>query len=48
MLGVRVAARAATLNLDLIGSASEQFAALQHTEYPKWAEVVRMANIKIN
>jgi tripartite-type tricarboxylate transporter receptor subunit TctC len=43
-----VAGRAAALGLDLVGSSTEQFAALQRAEIAKWTEVVRTANIKID
>jgi len=42
-----VAERAAALGLDLVGSAPEQFAALQRDEIAKWGGVIRAANIKI-
>jgi tripartite-type tricarboxylate transporter receptor subunit TctC len=41
-----VAARAAALGLDLVGSTPQQFAALQKAEIAKWGEVIRAANIK--
>ena len=41
-----VAARAATLGLDLVGSTPAQFATLQRVEIAKWGEVIRTANIK--
>jgi tripartite-type tricarboxylate transporter receptor subunit TctC len=41
-----VAARAATLGLDLIGSTPAQFATLQRQEIAKWGEVIRTAGIK--
>jgi tripartite-type tricarboxylate transporter receptor subunit TctC len=41
-----VAARAASLGLDLVGSSPQQFATLQKAEIAKWGEVIRAANIK--
>jgi tripartite-type tricarboxylate transporter receptor subunit TctC len=41
-----VAARAASLGLDLVGSTPQQFATLQKAEIAKWGEVIRAANIK--
>ena len=43
-----VAARAASLGLDLVGSTPEQFATLQRDEIKKWGEVIRTANIKVD
>jgi tripartite-type tricarboxylate transporter receptor subunit TctC len=42
-----VAERAASLGLDLVGSAPEQFAAFQRDEIAKWGGVIRAANIKV-
>ncbi len=41
-----VAARAAGLGLDLVGSTSEEFATFQRAEVAKWGDVVRRGNIK--
>jgi len=42
-----VAARAASLGLDLVGSPPEQFGTLQRDEIKKWGDVIRSANIKV-
>jgi tripartite-type tricarboxylate transporter receptor subunit TctC len=42
-----VAERAASLDLDLVGSTPEQFGAFQLEEIAKWGEVIRTAKIKV-
>ncbi len=41
-----VAARAASLGLDLVGSTADQFGKFQREEIAKWGDVIRTANIK--
>jgi len=41
-----VAARAASLGLDPVGSTADEFAAFQQAEIAKWGGVIRAANIK--
>jgi len=43
-----IAARAASLGLDLVGSTPEQFAALERDEIAKWGGVIRAARIKVD
>ena len=42
-----VAARAAALGLDLVGTGPDAFAAFQRTEIAKWGEVIRTAKIQV-
>ena len=42
-----VAARAAALGLDLVGTGPAAFAAFQRTEIAKWGEVIRTAKIQV-
>jgi tripartite-type tricarboxylate transporter receptor subunit TctC len=42
-----VAARAAALGLDLVGSPPAEFAAFQKAEIAKWGDVIRAAKIKV-
>jgi tripartite-type tricarboxylate transporter receptor subunit TctC len=42
-----VAARAAQLGLDLVGTTPERFGAMHRAEIKKWGDVIRTANIKV-